>query len=263
MKEPIGALLELAHGLGHPGAQLAILDEGSVAARLDEGQVAVSAAFSSLAGLEPEGVVVCQAMALLALLDRRTLPDAAVDRGLLEARVDSSCPVLPTVDALFHAWLLTLDEVRFVGHAHPVAARQILTSPRARDFAEHRMFPEEIRHCGPASVYVPYADPGLALGWQVRERTRDFIRDHRSVPRLILLQNRGLVALGPTPEAVLGTLLMANRAAAVFAGAAAMGGPTFLLPQHVDRLTGPGGSGGRAGRPGSATELGYPAPRSL
>jgi len=35
---------------------------------------------------------------------------------------------------------------------------------------------------------------------------------------------------------VLATVMMANKAALIFSGAAAMGGPTFLLPQHVDRI---------------------------
>jgi rhamnose utilization protein RhaD (predicted bifunctional aldolase and dehydrogenase) len=250
MNEPIGALLELAHDLGDAATQLTILDEGSVGARLEEGRLMVSAAQANLGTLEPEQLVECHSAAVLSLLDRRTVPDAILDRGLQEARVDAAAVGTPALDALFHAWLLTLEEVRFVGHAHPVAVQQILTSPRARDFAEHRMFPEEIRQCGSASVYVPYADPGLPLAWQVRERTRDFVRDHRCVPRLILLQNHGVVALGRTPEMVLGTLLMANKAAAVFSGAAAMGGPTFLLPQHVDRLTAGGGLPGRSARAG-------------
>jgi ribulose-5-phosphate 4-epimerase/fuculose-1-phosphate aldolase len=58
------------------------------------------------------------------------------------------------------------------------------------------------------------------------------------VPRLILLQNHGVIALGPTPQAVLATILMASKAAAIFMGAAAMGGPNFLNPQHVERIAG-------------------------
>jgi len=99
------------------------------------------------------------------------------------------------------------------------------------------MFPDEIVCCGASSVYVPYADPGLPLAWQIRERTKDYLRDHGGVPKLIVLQNHGLIALGSTPKAVRACLLMAEKAAAIFAGAAAMGGPTFLLPQHVERIT--------------------------
>lgn len=103
--------------------------------------------------------------------------------ALLEARVDSAAE-MPGIESIFHAWLLTLENVRFVGQCHPVAVNQILASPRARDFAEHRMFPDEILFCGAMSVYVPYADPGLPLAWQIRERTRDFIREHGMAPQL-------------------------------------------------------------------------------
>jgi len=235
MNPEIAALLELSHELGREDRQLAILGEGNTSARLEGGRFAVKASGARLATLAEPDVTLCNTAPLLALLDRKTMPDAAVEKALLEARVDPAAKK-PSIESIFHAWLLTLDEVRFVGHCHPVAVNQILASPRARDFAEHRMFPDEIVFCGAISVYVPYADPGLPLAWQIRERTRDFIREHGAAPRLVLLQNHGLIALGATPSAVEATVLMANKAAVIFSGAAAMGGPTFLLPQHIDRI---------------------------
>ncbi len=236
MNDTLAALLELSHEIGREDRHLAILGEGNTSARLEGGQFAVKASGAALATLTEAEVTCCHSAAVLALLDRKNLPDAAVEQALLESRVDPQARK-PSIETLFHAWLLTLEGVNFVGHCHPTAVNQILTSPRARDFAEHRMFPDEIVMCGPTSVYVPYADPGLPLAWQVRERTRDFIREYKHQPRLILLQNHGLIAIGPTPKAVLGTILMATKAAMIFAGAAAMGGPTFLLPQHVERIT--------------------------
>jgi len=230
-------LLKLAHELGREDRQLAMLGEGNISAKLDPGLFAVKASGVRLATLTPDQITVCRAEGILALLDRRTLPDAAIESALLEARVDPHA-LRPSIEAMFHAWLLTVEGVDFVGHCHPVGVSQVLCSPRARDFAEQRMFPDEIVFCGPASVYVPYADPGLPLAWQVRERTRDFMNAHGRVPRLILLQNHGVIALGATAEAVLATLLMVEKAARVFAGAAAMGGPNFLLPQHVERIAG-------------------------
>lgn len=235
MNQEIKALLDLSHELGREDRQLAILGEGNASVRLDNGRFAVTASGASLALAAEADVTVCQGAPVLELLERKTLSDATVERALLEARVDGSAK-RPGMESIFHAWLLTLEDVRCVGFCHPVAVSQVLASPRARDFAEHRLFPDEIRLCGVASVYVPYADPGLPLAWQIRERTRDFIREHSSVPRLILVQNRGVIGLGATGPAVLATLLMANKAALIFSGAAAMGGPTFLLPQHVDRI---------------------------
>jgi len=114
----------------------------------------------------------------------------------------------------------------------------VLCSPRARDFAERRLFPDEVVCCGPQSVFIPYTDPGLPLAREIAERTRLFIEKEGTVPRLILLQNHGIIALGSTPQAVLACILMTTKAAAIFMGAAAMGGPNFLPPQHVERIAG-------------------------
>src|SRR6185436_4840943 len=144
----------------------------------------------------------------------------------------------PSIESLFHGWLLTLREVNFVGHCHPLTANQVLCSPRAHDFAERRLFPDEVVCCGPASVFVPYSDPGLPLAREIVERTNQFMERQGQPPRLILLQNHGVIALGKTPNAVLSCILMASKAAAIFVGAAALGGPNFLTPDHVQRIAG-------------------------
>lgn len=237
MNESISQLLQLSRDIGREDRQLAILGEGNTSARLDAGRFAVKASGSCLATLTEADLTVCQTEPLVGLLDRKALTDEAVDQSLLDARVDPSARK-PSVEAMFHAWLLTLEGVHFVGHCHPLAVNQILCSPRARDFAERRIFPDEIVCCGPASVFVPYADPGLVLAREIRERTSAFLQQQGRIPRLILLQNHGLIALGATPNAVLASLLMATKAAAIFMGAAALGGPNFLTPQHVERIAG-------------------------
>jgi rhamnose utilization protein RhaD (predicted bifunctional aldolase and dehydrogenase) len=236
MQHDTTALLELSREIGREDRHLAILGEGNTSMRLGPAQFAVKASGASLASLTEADIVACDTAKLVTLVEKKSLPDAVVEKALLEARLDAAARK-PSIEAVFHAWLLTLDGVNFVGHCHPRSVNQILCSPRARDFAEHRMFPDEIVFCGAASVYVPYADPGLPLAWQIRERTKDFIRDHHAVPRLILLQNHGVIALGASPKAVISCLLMASKAADIFVGAAAMGGPTFLLPQHIERIT--------------------------
>src|SRR5262249_29479138 len=126
----------------------------------------------------------------------------------------------------------------FVGHTHPITANQILCSPRARDFAERRIFPDEVVCCGPESVFVPYIDPGLALAREIRDRTTSFIKKNKSTPRLILLHNHGPIAIGATPNAVQAATEMATKAAEIFMGAAAMGGPNFMTEAQVQRIAG-------------------------
>lgn len=237
MNIQIKALLDLSHEIGREDRQLAILGEGNTSMKLNSEQFVIKASGCCLATLTQNEVTVCDTGKVLGILEKRQLTDPELEEQLLEARAGSAGQK-PSVESMFHAWLLTLREVNFVGHCHPTAANQVLCSPRARDFAERRLFPDEVVYCGPQSVFVPYADPGLALAREIAERTRAFIEKEGIVPRLILLQNHGIIALGSTPQAVMACLMMATKAASIFMGAAAMGGPNFMTPQHVERIAG-------------------------
>jgi rhamnose utilization protein RhaD (predicted bifunctional aldolase and dehydrogenase) len=233
----IAGLLQLSHELGAPGRGLAILGEGNTSVRLSATEFAVKASGCNLERLSDGDVTVCDAEKILTLLDLKKATDAVIDQTLFDARVNAKAKK-PSVESIFHAWLLTLEGVEFVGHTHPVTVNQILCSPRARDFAEQRIFPDEVVCCGAASVFVPYCDPGLQLAREIRDRTNAFIKEHKVTPRLILLQNHGLIALGSTANAVLAATLMADKSAAIFAGAAAMGGPNHLTQGQVERIAG-------------------------
>ncbi|MCC7375069.1 MAG: class II aldolase/adducin family protein [Verrucomicrobiales bacterium] len=237
MQRVLDELAALSRDLGREDRLLAILGEGNTSAAIEGGTFAVKASGASLERLTAADLTVCHSEPMLGLLDQKHLTDAQVAEALMATRVDPRAR-RPSIESVFHAWLLTLEGVRFVGHTHPLTVNQILCSPRARDFSERRMFPDEIVVCGAASVFVPYTDPGLPLAREIRDRTKTFLDKHGQPPRLILLQNHGLIALGATPDAVLAATLMAVKAAAIFMGAAAMGGPTFLTPQHVERIAG-------------------------
>lgn len=237
MHEKITQLLRLSHDLGGEDKQLAILGEGNTSARLGPQQFAVKASGCRLGSLTEADLIVCDAAVILATLDKKAVSDEELEQALQSARANPAAKK-PSIEAVFHAWLLTLPGVEFVGHTHCLTANQILCSPRARDFSERRMFPDEVVYCGPASVFVPYADPGLVLAREIRDRTNLFIQQQGQAPKLILLQNHGIIALGAAPGEVLAATLMAAKAAAVFVGAAALGGPNFLSPQQVDRIAG-------------------------
>ncbi len=235
--EKLRALLKLSHDLASPFHPLAILGEGNTSARLDRTTFLVKASGSSLGTLAKSDVVECRAEVLLALLDDRKISDVQVDQKLMAARVDAGARK-PSVEALFHAWFLTLPGVEFVGHTHAPAVNSILCSPRAGEFAAKRIFPDEVVCCDVASVFVPYTDPGLHLARTIRQRTNDFIKRYRRPPRVVLLENHGLITLGRTPEAVLAAMLMAEKAATIWLGATALGGPVFLPARTVVRIAG-------------------------
>jgi rhamnose utilization protein RhaD (predicted bifunctional aldolase and dehydrogenase) len=238
MQNPIlTELLTLSHEIGREDRGLAILGEGNTSARLSDETFLVKASGTCLGTLAEEDVVECRLPALLPMLEKESLADQQVDDALLAARVDARAKK-PSVEAIFHAYFLSLPGVKFVGHCHATTVNQILCSPRARDFAEHRMFPDEIVCCEVASVFVPYTDPGLKLSQAIRRQTEAFVQKYQRQPRVLLMQNHGIIALGATRQSVLAALLMAEKAAKIFVGAAVLGGPVFFTEENVQRIAG-------------------------
>lgn len=233
----LSRLLNLSHELGREERKLAILGEGNTSARVSDGTFLVKASGSNLRTLAPAGVTECRFASLLTLLDAKAMADTAVDEALLASRADAAAKK-PSVEAMFHAWLLTLPGVNFVGHTHPVEVNKILCTKFARTYATRRLCPDEIVCCGAEFVLVPYVDPGLKLAQAIRRAVTAYIKRTARPPRVILLENHGLIALGGTPEGVLAATLMAVKAAEIFTGASALGTPRFMTPASVARIAG-------------------------
>lgn len=233
----IQSLLELSHQLGDEKRGFAILGEGNTSTSLDDELFAVKASGSSLANLDAGGVARCRRAQVLELFERENISDDEIETALLASRAFET-DRKPSTEALFHAYLLGLPDVHFVGHTHPIGVNSIGCSPRAAEFASKRLFPDEIVCCGAQSVLVPYVNPGVPLARRIRDEVEAFRQKWNQVPRLILLQNHGMIALGKTPDAVLATTLMAEKAAHIWLGAATLGGPTFLSDEQVEYIAG-------------------------
>ncbi len=236
--DPVTRMLELSHQLGREERKLAILGEGNTSTRLSDDTFVVKASGSNLATLSAAGVTECRFADLLPLMKAKSMTDTAIDEKLFSSRVSAEARK-PSVEAIFHAYLLTLPGVNFVGHTHPIAVNALLCSKHAKTFAARRLFPDEIVCCGVESVFVPYTDPGLKLSQAIKKAVDAYIKRLARAPRVILLENHGLIALGATPESVLAATLMAVKAAEIFIGAASIGGtPKFLSPAQVVRIAG-------------------------
>jgi rhamnose utilization protein RhaD (predicted bifunctional aldolase and dehydrogenase) len=233
--ERFASILKLSHDLGSPQSPLTILAEGNTSTRLTPETFIVKASGANLGKLQEQDLVECRTDVLTQLLEKTNLKDAEVDGALMESRVDKTSRK-PSVEALFHAWFLGLAGIEYVGHAHPPAVNGLLCSPRAGEFAEKRIFPDEIVCCDVESVFVPYTDPGLRLAQAIREQTNQFLQKHGRPPRVVLLANHGVITIGRTAEAVLAAMLMAEKSATIWLGAAAVGGPTFLTPENIARI---------------------------
>src|SRR5471030_2990486 len=87
--EPLPRLLELSHQLGREERRLAILGEGNTSVRVSAEAFLVKASGSNLATLSAAGVTECRFAALLPLLDRKAMTDAAIDAALFASRLDT------------------------------------------------------------------------------------------------------------------------------------------------------------------------------
>lgn len=236
--DPRPDLLKLSHELGREDRKLAILGEGNTSASVSLDTLLVKASGSCMANLESGDVTECFFDDLITLLHAEQMSDEAIDEALLASRVLEGSKK-PSVEAAFHAYLLSLPDVDFVGHTHPVAVNSLLCSEHAETFATRRLCPDEVVCCGVESVLVPYTDPGVKLAQAIRTKVEEFIDRTSRAPRVILLENHGMIALGSRPEGVLASTLMTVKAAEIYSAAAAISkGLRFLTPEQVERIAG-------------------------
>ena len=150
--------------------------------------------------------------------------------------MDPEAQARPSVETVLHALALKLDGVNFVGHTHPTAVNAILCSKKAEEAIAGRLFPDEIVYCGPAPIYVPYTDPGVPLALAIRDAIDRYLDEYRENPKVILMQNHGLIALGGTASEVENITAMFVKTARVILGAYALGGPHFMSAEAVARI---------------------------
>lgn len=244
MDENLERLVSLSNDLGDPRRDFAILGEGNTSARADGGTFWVKASGTSLGTIDKTGFVRVAFGPVLAMLDGPDLTDEQIDRRLLEAKVDpvtgsGAAPddgVHPSVETVLHASCLSLEGINFVGHTHPAAINAVTCSTDFEAAVSGRLFPDEIVVCGPAPAIVPYTDPGLRLAREVGATIRRYVEERNELPRVVLMQNHGLIALGKTARQVENITAMAVKAARVLAGTYQFGGPRFLSEEEVARI---------------------------
>lgn len=172
---------------------------------------------------------------MLGLLDNTTLDDTGVAEGLKNALFDKKM-CKPSVETFLHAICIFECKVKWVGHTHPISVMSILCSKEgARSFQKH-IYPDEIVICGEQIAFVPYIDPGLHLAFVVREALHRFMDTYGHSPKLLLMENHGMVALGQQAKDVINISLMADKWARTILGTYTMGGPKNLTDDQARRI---------------------------
>lgn len=226
-------LLEMTRAIGQPEMEYVIIGEGNTSCRIDNDSFWIKASGQQMNGISENGFVAVKFAPILDMLDKPAGDLAAQKVAMQAAKVDSTAPGVPSVEVTFHAMLLHECGVKYVGHTHALAVNRLTCSPRGRDFATNRMFPDEAVLCGPESVFVPYVDPGLPLALAIRDGVRGYMANWGEAPKVILLANHGVIVLGQSPQEILNITAMTVKAAHIFYGAATLGGPVFMTREDV------------------------------
>lgn len=232
--DTIDTLLWLAHELGHEPRQLAILGEGNVSTKVGDDAFWVKASGTSLATLQKEDISLVSLSGVIGWLEQE-LDDAAIETAL--TRVLLGNHKKPSVETFLHA--LCLDAgATWVGHTHTVSVNSILCSEYgATPFLQH-IFPDAIVVCGKTPAVVSYVDPGFALAKAVQQALADYQQKHGQLPKLLLMENHGPVALGQSAREVLNIMLMADKWAKTLLGTLAIGTPRYLGDHDTERIDG-------------------------
>jgi rhamnose utilization protein RhaD (predicted bifunctional aldolase and dehydrogenase) len=228
-------LVGLSRRLARPEVDLVILAEGNTSARVNEDFLVKASGFS-LGAADADAFVRLRTAAVLETIERPPSDAASWFDALLDCRTDEEAP-RPSVEAPLHALAVGIAGARWVGHTHPIAVNSLLCSHHA-PLLGSTLFPDQIVVCGRYPLFVPYVDPGLALAIETRRRLLDHIDRYGEAPRVILLENHGLVALGQSATEVEQITAMCVKTARILLGALQTGSPRFLDDRQAAGIDG-------------------------
>jgi rhamnose utilization protein RhaD (predicted bifunctional aldolase and dehydrogenase) len=223
-------LVALTRRVGDPAADLVVLAEGNTSVRLSGDRFAVKASGSRMDIAEAGDFVIGELPELVDVLERGGTDQETLSR-LLSAGTSRA-----SIETLVHVVALAAGAT-WVAHTHPTAVVGLLAVREAQELWEAPLFPDEAVVLG-EPVWVPYAAPGIALGTAVHAAVRERLDRDGAAPRLVLLGNHGIVALGATATEVETITTMAVKAARVRSVALGAGTLTPLGIEHARELAG-------------------------
>ena len=228
-------LVAFSRELGREDRQFAILGEGNTSTDCGDGTFWVKASGSQLGNIGPAGFSRVHMAAVMDTLQSERMDDEEVKNTLQAVLVDPAMRK-PSVETFLHALCLDVAGAKWVAHSHPISCNGILCSKHgAKPFLEH-LFPDGIVVCGRHVAVVPYVDPGFILAKVFQTELLRFQDAHGMSPKLVLMENHGIVTLGQSAQEALNIHLMADKWARIILGTYALGGPNFLPDSQMDRI---------------------------
>ncbi len=183
-------LLHVSHAVG-ANTRFVQAGGGNTSVKSADGTLMfIKASGTPLAGMDVRrGWALVDAGKVMQIFEQRRLltapsseREAEVLRMLNES-VIAPAGARPSVEAPLHALL-----GKVVIHSHPPAVNALTCHRRSKELLESLWRKDEEQ-----PLWVPYADPGVMLAFRVRELIDGYRRRYGALPRVILLQNHGLI----------------------------------------------------------------------
>ena len=228
-------LIRMTRKIGNPGYDYVILAEGNTSARIDEDTFFVKASGLYMEDIDEKGFVEVSLNRMLSILDQDSVTDEEIKQCYIEATASYS-GVLPSIESILHAICISRGDAQFVCHTHPTVVNAILCAKGAKKAFSGMIFPDEITVCGPAVLFIAWAQPGLDLAKKVLVQIERFKEEYAMPPRVIVMQSHGLLALGQNSVQVENMTHMFVKACRIRGGTFSMGGPQFLDEKDVKRI---------------------------
>ena len=142
----------------------------------------------------------------------------------------------PSMEIGFHTWLLSLPNINFVCHTHPINTLKILCTDHINIFAKVRLFPDQIIYNNQRSCVVPYVNPGIDLTKVIKHNVNKYINDMHEIPKLILLQNHGIICIGETYQQCVVATEICEKSAEIYIGANQLGSFNYINQKNIIEL---------------------------
>ena len=143
----------------------------------------------------------------------------------------------PSIEVSFHALIYKLNpDIRFIAHTHPTNTVSILCSDYMDHFANARLFPDQVVFNGSKSCVIPYTMPGIKLCAQIGYSLNNFINMYKVFPKLILLENHGIICAGQSIAECLIATEICEKSAEIFLKSKTLGKLNTLRISDINEI---------------------------
>jgi L-fuculose-phosphate aldolase len=142
----------------------------------------------------------------------------------------------PSLEVSFHSELLKEKNVNFVAHTHPINTLKILCSEHLKEFAENRLFPDQVVFNKEKSCIVEYANPGIELTKKILISIKNFKNANGYLPNLLLLKNHGIITIASNYEECIISTEICEKSAEIFIGAKQLNSIKYLSSDDINKL---------------------------